>query len=955
MSAISAARLQALFASVIDLPEGDREAFLLEACGADAAALLELRSLLAMDQAMADRTIRPISPELSRMLAATAPADSLVGMRVGAFELGEELGRGGMGSVYRAERVDGSVAQQVAIKFVRRELLDASTLRRFQLERQTLASLDHPNIARLIDAAELADGTPYFVMEYVAGEPITEHCDNARLEVRQRVALFRIVCAAVMHAHRNLVVHRDLKPGNILVSAAGVPKLLDFGISKPLTTGIDPIAAEQTGTAHRFFSPMYSAPEQLLGGPIGVGCDVYALGLLLYELLAGSRPFDFTGLSAGQIERLVTTVPPLAPSATAQRIGAPEQLQRQLRGDLDDIVLRCLRKSPSERYASVEQLDADLDNFLAGLPVQARGGHGWYRAQKFVLRNTVAVTASVLVATALLMGLVAFAWQARIANQQAGIARQRAAELEQVVKFQVEMLAQVDPNLAGQLLSKDVNTMLEKALTQSGTVDSERLALTSAFSGAWRRINATDAARNLIDSTMLKPAVAAIDKQFANQPLVDAALRQTIADLYQQLGLLDAALPLQERALAIRRRMLAATDPELLSSVYGMGMLLHLRADLVGAQTHLREALAGRRVSLGVDAPDTLESTYELGVLLVSQGRQEEAEPYYREALTRRRRVLGAEHADTLRSMSSLGRLYSDLGRLSDAEPYIQEVFETARRTLPENDLLRIVSIHNMGQFLRTRGKLSEAEPFARAAVDLRRNTLGQDHPETLVSVSLLSVVLQEQEKLVEAEPYTLEVLESRNRMLGKDHVYTLIATLNMGSLLRRQDKLAEAEPFFREAFARSRPKPDVDPFLTCIATYKLGDVLQAQAKHNQALDVLAPAESEMRKMFTGDNASRLANFLVALGRARLGLKQFSAAELNLLEAVEIYRESPGPFAKDQRDGAQSVVDLYAAWHLIEPQQGYDTKAMQWRQKILQSDPADAATATSPQPIATKH
>jgi len=948
MSAISAARLQALFSSAIDLPEGERETFLLEACSGDEAALFELRSLLAMDQTMVDRTIRPIAPELARMLVAAAPAESLVGMRVGAFELGEELGHGGMGSVYRAERVDGSVAQHVAIKFVRRELLDANTLRRFQLERQTLASLDHPNIARLIDAAELADGTPYFVMEYVAGEAITEHCNNARLDVRQRVALFRIVCAAVMHAHRNLVVHRDLKPGNILVSAAGVPKLLDFGIAKLLATGIDPIAAEHTGTAHRYFSPMYSAPEQLLGGPIGVGCDVYALGLLLYELLAGSRPFDFTGLSAGQIERLVTTVPPVAPSAAAQRIGAPEPLQRQLRGDLDGIVLRCLRKSPGERYASVEQLDADLDNFLAGLPVQARGGHGWYRAQKFVLRNTVAVTASVLVATALLMGLVAFAWQARIA-------RQRAAQLEQVVKFQVEMLAQVNPNLAGQLLSKDVNALWNKALAQSGTVDSERLALTSAFSSAWRRINATDAARNLIDSTMLKPAVAAIDKQFADQPLVDAALRQTIADLYQQLGLLDAALPLQQRALRIRRQMLAASDPELLRSVYGMGMLLHLRSDLVGAETHLREALAGRRVSLGEDAPDTLQSIYELGILLVTQGRQEEAEPYYREALTRRRRLLGPEHADTLQSMSSLGRLYSDLGRLSDAEPYIYEVFETARRTLPENDLQRIVSINNMGLLLRTRGKLLEAEPYAREAVNLRRSTLGQDHPETLVSVSLLSVVLQEQEKLAEAEPYTLEVLESRHRMLGKDHIYTLIATLNMGSLLRRQDKLSQAEPFFREAFARSRPTPNVDPFLTCIAIYKLGDVLQAQSKHSQALEVLAPAESEMRKMFTGDNASRLANFLVALGRARIGLKQFSAAERNLLEAVEIYRESPGPFAKDQRDGAQSVVDLYTAWHLIEPHQGYDDTTMQWKRKMLESDSSNSAAATSPQPIATKH
>jgi eukaryotic-like serine/threonine-protein kinase len=923
-----AARLQTLFAAALELPESEREAFLLRECTSESDMLIELRHLLAMDRHLADKTLRAMTPVLTQLVSTTAPVQSLTGLRVGAFQLGEELGRGGMGSVYRGERVDGSVNQQVAIKFVRRELLDANTLGRFQMERQTLASLDHPNIAHLIDAAELEDGTPYFVMEYVDGTPITEHCVNVKLDVRERIKLFRTVCAAVMHAHRNLVVHRDLKPSNILVSAAGVPKLLDFGIAKPLTPGVDALEVEQTGTAQRFFSPQYSAPEQLLGGTIGVGCDVYALGLLLYELLADTRPFDFTGLSSGQIERLVTTVPPITPSAAAQRSGASAQRQRQLRGDLDGIVSRCLRKSANERYASVEQLDSDLDNYLEGRPVQARGGHGWYRTQKFVRRNLVAVSASLITATALTIGIIGFAWQARIANQ-------RAAELEQVVKFQVEMLAQAEPNRAGQLLSRDVANMLEKSLVESGVAKSDRLAQTSAFANGWQRVNATDAARNLIDSTIFKPAVAAIYKQFTHQPLVDAALRQTLADAYSRLGLFDAAFPLQQHVLVTRRKMLAGNDPELLSSVHSMGVLLHMRADLAGSETFLREALDGRRLRLGEDAPETLESMHEFGVLLVSQGKQAEAESYYRQALTKRRQVLGEEHPDTLRSINNMGTLYMDMGKLADAEPYLRVVFEAARRTLPEHDLLRITSIHNMGQLLRTQGKLTEAEHYVREAVAKRRLLLGRDHPDTQVSIGLLSIVLQEQDKLAEAEPYTREVLASRRKTLGNDHVYTLLSILNMGSLLRRQNKLREAEPLFREAILKSRPEAGLDPFVTCVSIYKLGDVLQAQGNYTEASEILSPAEGDMRKLFTGDNASRLANYLVALGRTRFGLKQYSAAEPLLLEAEEIYRKFPGPYEKDKRESIQALIDLYLAWNKDAPEHGYNSKASEWKQKTL--------------------
>jgi|CXWL01.1.fsa_nt_gi serine/threonine-protein kinase len=396
MTPATHAQMRVLFDFVVDQPRAIGEQLLARECFGQPGLLAELQGLLDADRQLQDKTFRPFV-RLANVTAAPAPA--LSGQRVGPYEIKEVLGHGGMGLVYRAERVDGDESQQVAIKFVRRELLDEHTRRRFLAERRFLAALDHPNIARLLDAAELDDGSPYFVMEYVDGVPLTDHCKRAGLDVRARVALFRKVCAAVAQAHRNGVVHRDLKPGNILVDASGVPKLLDFGIAKPLAA-VDATAAVLTATAQRYFSPLYAAPEQLRGTAVGVGCDVYALGLLLYELLAGCRPFDFRGLSAGEIEHMITTLPPTPPSKVAARSETARSSQRQLRGDLDDIVLQCLRKAPGERYGSVAELDADLARHLAGVRVTARGRHAWYRARECARRHRVAVMASALMIAA---------------------------------------------------------------------------------------------------------------------------------------------------------------------------------------------------------------------------------------------------------------------------------------------------------------------------------------------------------------------------------------------------------------------------------------------------------------------------------------------------------------------------------------------------------------------------
>jgi tetratricopeptide (TPR) repeat protein/tRNA A-37 threonylcarbamoyl transferase component Bud32 len=928
-----AKRLQSLFAAALELPPESRAEMLARECAGDAPLLAELTALLEADSHYRDQTALPVAKRLEQLIPALA---SLSGRRVGAYLLHEEIGQGGMGAVYRAERVDGSVAQQVAIKFVRRELLDANTLKRFQFERQAMAALNHPFIARLLDAAQLDDGTPYYVMEFVDGVPITDYCERKGLDVRERVSLVREVCRAVAEAHRELIVHRDLKPSNILVDAAGIPKLLDFGIAKPISTSLQ--ANEETGTAHRYFSPQYAAPEQFGGAPVGVACDVYGLGLLLYELLAGCRPFELTGLSAGQVERLVKEVPPAAPSSIIARNGGSSIRVRQLRGDLDGIVMRCLRKSPNERYASVERLESDLGKYLDGRPVQARGGHRWYRAQKFVLRNKLAVSATALVLLSMLFGLMAFAWEARIAQQ-------RAAELEKVSQFQGDMLDQVDMTQAGKRLSEDLRSKLDAALRKAGAADSERTTQTETFGKLWRHINATDAARDLIDSTILKPAADAIDKQFKDQPVVDAALRHKLADRYIVFGLLDAAQPLEERALSIRRKVLGDDHPDTLRSINALGNLLAQRGKSADAEVLLREATDRRRRVLGEEHTDTLTSINNLGLTFSDQGKWNEAERSFREVVEKRRRGQGDEHPRTLRALNDLAWALWNEGKLNEAEPYLREILEKRRRVLGEDDPDTISSANNLALALQEEGKLSEAEPYFREALIKNRRVLGEEHPDVLPSINNMGNLLQAEGKLDEAEPYFREALEKARRVLGDEHATTLVIVSHMGQVIQAKGKFAEAEPYLREALEKRRRLFGDEHQHTLLSINDMGSLLLSEDKPAESIALLAPAEAAMRKQFTGQNAYRLARYLRNLGNARAALGRYAEAETNLLEAHDITERVPGPVAREVRSFPQALADLYAAWNSAEPGRGHDIKAAEWKRALDKIASASAPVA----------
>ena len=447
-------RVKEIFDAAVELPPGERAAFLDRVCGGDAALRAEVESLVLSDE-QAKTFIETPAASIPRDLL---PEDEFAGRTFGAYRVIREIGRGGLGAVYLAARADDQYRKEVAIKVVKRGLDTDDILRRFRAERQILAQLDHPNIARLIDAGSTEEGLPYFVMEFVDGQPISSFCETRGLSTRERLELFRQVCGAVTYAHQHLVIHRDIKPSNILVNEEGVPKLLDFGIAKVLHAD-DPLAA-QTMTGVRVMTPEYASPEQVRGLPISTASDIYSLGVLLYELLTGHKPYRLTTHAPEEISRAVVDQIPERPSTAIGRAASDPNSQiavrKSLRGDVDNIVLMTLRKEPTRRYASVAQFSEDIRRYLEGRPVIAHKDTLAYRAGKFVRRNKVGVAAAVVVLLSLVGGIVATAWQARRAEANQARAEKRFADVRGLANALVFQLHSAIENLPGSTAAREL-------------------------------------------------------------------------------------------------------------------------------------------------------------------------------------------------------------------------------------------------------------------------------------------------------------------------------------------------------------------------------------------------------------------------------------------------------------------------------------------------------------------
>jgi len=836
------------------------------------------------------------------------PRDPAGGV-VGPFRLLRLLGEGGYGLVYEAEQRE-PVQRRVALKLIKFGMGSIEVIRRFEAERQTLALMDHPHIASVIDAGCHLDGRPWFAMELVDGLPLNLYCEQQRRPLTERLALYARICDAVQHAHGKGVIHRDLKPSNLLVATVDGrphPKVIDFGIAKA-TQGRLADASERTAQGLLLGTPAYMSPEQAEGSAdIDVRSDVYALGVILFQLLTGTTPLAKEQLAQASDAELLGLIKSgeaprpsqrlrADPSALAQAANAcatePERLLRQVRGELDWIVLKATARERERRYNTAAALAEDVRRVLDGEPVLAAPPSLGYRLRKSLQRHRALVGATLAVMLTLMAGLVGFAWQARVAREQ-------ARQLEQLIAFQESVFRQVDPARLGRQLSEGVDHAVAASPALAALPPEQQARRRAEFDELWQSARPSDQALDLIDRTLLRPAAEAAEARLGEQPVVLAAMRQTLADRYQHYGRFEPALALQELALAGRREALGENHPDTLTSLSNTGVLLRFLGRLQEAEPYFRDALERRRRALGPTHPDTLESMNLVANLLGSQGHFAEAETLYREVLDLRRRVLGPDHIDTLVSLNNLGFIFRAQGRLDEAEPRWTDALARRRQTLGSEHPQTLFSITAMADLELARRHTESAAIYIEEANRVAPQVLGSEHPTTLTARFWRANLARQRGDLETALAEHHEVWTLRNRVLGAHHPSTLASLSTLGEIHLALGQLAEAEADLREA-VRQRALllvPEhpalLESRLALAATLRLRN--QAEA----ALAMLRPIEPVVRAQ---QHAHRwlLGRWLAEVGQAELQLADSDAArraaELRIAEARRLLDTQPDPW-----------------------------------------------------------
>lgn len=650
-------RIEELYHLALEREGAERAAYLEAACAEDAELLREAKTLLAAHEQAGDFIEEPVASVAACLLTGER-SSARIGQQIGPYQILALLGMGGMGEVYLASRADDQYQKQVAIKIVKRDMDSEIILRRFRRERQILASLNHPHIAGLLDGGLTADGLPYFVVEYVQGKPLDEYCDAGKLTTTARLELFRDVCSAVHYAHQNLVIHRDIKPSNILVTNEGVVKLLDFGIAKLLNPEIFSERSELTATAMWLMTPEYASPEQVTNAAITTSSDVYSLGVLLYELLSGYRPYRLKSRTPHEIVRVICDEEPDKPSTVINRPGVLtvegeretiktpkfvsetregelEKLRRRLAGDLDCIVLKALRKEPERRYASVEQFSEDIRRHLEGLPVMARKGTSFYRAGKFIRRHRVGVMAATLVILALLIDMVATAWQARVARAERARAEQRFNDVRRLANSFMFEFHDAIKDLPGatparELLVQRAVEYLDSLAREAKGDSSLQLELATAYQKIGD-VQGNNNYANLGDTIgaveSYRKALAMHEALVLAEPTSATARRALsvshikVGDMLMQTGSVAAALESYRQALRAAAELAAVDATDVLTrhnlalSHHKVGNALTMIGDTSEAlQSHYR-ALALRE-KLSIDDPANLRARRDVSVSL---------------------------------------------------------------------------------------------------------------------------------------------------------------------------------------------------------------------------------------------------------------------------------------------------------------------------------------------------
>jgi len=707
-----------------------------------------------------------------------APAKNSAPRSIGRYLLLEKLGEGGMGQVWLAEQT-APVKRRVALKLIRAGMCDQTMLHRFQSERQSLAIMDHPAIAKVFDAGATPDGQPYFVMEYVPGLPLAEYCDRNKLGIRQRLDLFMEVCDGVQHAHQKSVLHRDLKPANVLVvevDGKPTPRIIDFGLAKSLAPhGFGNTTVTLAGAP--LGSPAYMSPEQAdpQGVDVDTRTDVYSLGVLLYELLSGALPFDLTEWEnkpldfvlrqvrekdpprpSIQFKKKASNDPAAATALAATRGLNPQQLENLLRGDLDWITMKALEKDRARRYGTPSELAADVARYLKNEPVLAGPTTLVYRLQKYALRHRIALSAAAGILLVLAGFVVAQAIQLRRITRE----RDRASR---ITDFMTRIFKVSNPSEA-----------------RGNTIT----------------------AREILDS-----ASANIDTDLTKDPELQAQMMSVMGEVYENLGLYARAQELQQKALDIQQRVLGPKNPQTLKSMTALAQTLRKQGHFTEAETLQRQALDAQRRVLGPEHPDALDSMANLARVLFGQGRYAEAEKLDRETLAIRRRVLGSEHPDTLSSMEMLSLdLRAKDQETAEPEKLLRETLDIRRRVLGPDHPDTLNSVDKLVTVLVAEGHYDEAEKLARETLETRRRILGPEHPKTLQSMVNLAYALKRLGRYAEQENLLRQALDIQRRVLGPQDPDRAVSAYNLACIAARGGRRDEAISLLGESVDHGMP-----------------------------------------------------------------------------------------------------------------------------------------------------
>jgi eukaryotic-like serine/threonine-protein kinase len=880
-------REETIVEGALELPTEHWAEFVLGACGGDAALERRVRALLD-GHGQPAAPLDAMTPPPRGTISVALPPSEQPGDRIGPYKILQRIGEGGCGLVYMAEQ-EQPVRRRVALKVIKLGMDTRQVVARFEAERQALALMDHPNIARVLDGGATDTGRPYFVMELVRGIKITDYCDQNNLSTSQRLELFIPVCRAIQHAHQKGIIHRDVKPSNILVTlhdGVPVPKVIDFGIAK----AIDRRLTDKTlFTQFEQFigTPAYMSPEQaeMSGLDIDTRSDIYSLGVLLYELLTSRTPFDskeLLGAGLDAMRRLIREKDPPKPSTrlstmlegdlttvARQRHAAAPKLIHIVKGDLDWIVMKALEKDRTRRYESANNFAADVQHFLADEPVIARPPSTVYRVQKLMRRNRLAFTAAGAVSAAVIMGLVVSTWMFFREREARQLAAREARHNEQVALFLEDMLKGVGPSVA---LGRDTTLLKE-----------------------------------ILDKTVQR-----VTTDLRDQPEVQADICNTIGEVYRALGQLKKAEEMHREARNLQGKRAGRVRKDVATSLSDLAFVLRDQGKLAEAESLQREALELRRKHYGNEHAEVALSLNNLALVLRSQGKLTEAEKLHREALAMQKKLLGNEHLAVATSLNNLAFALRDQGKLAEAEKCFRESLAMQKKLLGDNNPAVAITTDNLAFVLRDEGKLPEAETLVRQSLASQRKLFGEEHPSVATALNNLALVLAARGQFAEAADLHRQALALRRKLLGDPNPEVASSLDNLALVLRKQKQSAEAEKLEREALAM-RKKLFGEEHMTVASSlnnlalilHDLARLAEAEAAYQESL--------AMQKKLLGSEHPSVATCMNNLARVLRDEGKLAEAEAQVREALVMRQKLLGeqhPSVADSRRDLEKILAL---------------------------------------------